>query len=293
MLAAMLVLLAIPAWADTPPGDSDTARVQANSEIHSVYVGAVCAPFSNGYFLGQNHNGSLFNHRHQWEAGIPLHGVTSHALIYGDPSVPDSTGFSRYLGETMDGERFTNIQHPYDVLDVTSLDQLNWIPQPWGNNNIPLIAAKSSGDYGDIVKSPFDGMAGFGQQGVDYHTAYEEIMAGLLDSDPTYMGDPAAGDTPWEQMVHIWDPPTRWAWGAGIMYDTGSTIPAADLANAPAVYYKTVLLPPLDQSYWLGTLAVIPASASMLVGGTQQFMAVYTPLGGCQPDDVTSKSTWL
>ncbi len=30
VLAAMLALLAIPAWADTPPGDSDTARVQAN-----------------------------------------------------------------------------------------------------------------------------------------------------------------------------------------------------------------------------------------------------------------------
>jgi hypothetical protein len=39
VLAAMLALLAIPAWADTPPGDSDTARVQANSEIQSVYTG--------------------------------------------------------------------------------------------------------------------------------------------------------------------------------------------------------------------------------------------------------------
>ena len=135
-------------------------------------------------------------------------------------------------------------------------------------------------------------MAGFGQQGVDYHTKHEEIMAGLMDSDPQYMSDPAANGTPWEDMVHIWDPPTRWAWGAGIMYDTGSTIPASDLANAPTVYYKTVLLPPLDLSYWpTGTLTVIPPSQTINVGDSASYTALYTPYGG-QPVDVTSQSTW-
>jgi hypothetical protein len=278
----LLTLLALPAWADTiDPGPAPTDPVGGMTNANQWITNDL--DWSGNYYGTENANGQPFNHQ-TWETGIQTRSGLGHPIIFGDPSPPDSTGVSRYLGETKYGENFTNIAHPIDAMDVQYLDQLNWVPDPW--NNWEQIDAKVAGDYGISEKTWVDGKHYVGHS---QHDMRLEAYNGLVDTDPQYIADESPDNltVPWENYVHVWDPPSYWTWGMGIMYDIGSDM-SLTLDQATTVYYKTVPLPPWFMSQGL---MVTPATATINVGSTQQYTATYTGPSG-QTQDVTTSSTW-
>jgi hypothetical protein len=195
------------------------------------------------------------------------------------------------LGQTKYGENFTNVEHPFDVLDVQYLDQLNWVPDPWVSATAQQIDAMIAGNYGISEKTWIDGKRYVGHS---QHDMRLEVYNGILNTDPQLVADESPDNlpVPWEDYLHVWDPPTYWTWGMGIMYNIGSDM-SLTLDQATTVYYKTVPLPPWVMALQ-PQLVVTPTSNTIYVGQTAAYIATYYPNGQSQGNgvDVTQDSVW-
>lgn len=200
-------------------------------------------------------------------------------LAYGQPHGDQKPSQSRYIGYTYFGEDFTNMNFPADQnANGADFASQNWINKPWEAPDKSVIASN------DPYFTKFSG---------DGDSKYHAVtLAGIMAYGGTNASNGyiiSSTDNPsfWsniEQYVHILAPPTNYAWGIGRMwhYDANGnllyiTVPIAPfaLANQPQ-------------------LIVTPSTATVNVGGTQQYTATYYPqgqqAGGGQ--DVSSSSTW-
>jgi hypothetical protein len=198
-------------------------------------------------------------------------------LAYGSPFDPNSNGVDRYIGYNQYGEAIDNVAFPPDAdPDGANFEDEDWVSQPWLNPQV-------QNDFGVSNEGGWDGS-----------TQYQDsIMAGVYWLNTT-TGVGGIGSstgytiTDWDsnslwanlyQYVNIVMPPTEYTWGMGRMWHS---------VNG-SLWYVTIPLPPLvvvDTP----VLTVTPPSATINVGGTQQFDGICYDNG--QVNDVTTQSAW-
>ncbi|SHE59987.1 hypothetical protein SAMN02745133_00757 [Desulforamulus putei DSM 12395] len=215
LLLLMLILFCFTsvAWADTPPRTIDEALAVANDEIKAKNDG-------RNYFKATNKNNKPIN-TSLWEF--------RRLFVYGAPSGYDpATGNNRYLGETMQGEAYTNTLFRHDAWEGGLINDRNWIPYPWSNN---------------AVKAHLQRM---GEQTLDKNNLFNNnpaynasIKRGLKEyfkpggNVQLYFRD---DNTPWHQYVHVLQPPTKYTWGMGRMWHQKSD---------GSIWYLTIPMAPL------------------------------------------------
>jgi hypothetical protein len=204
-------------------------------------------------------------------------GVDYGYLAYGTPHGDSSNEGDRYIGYNYYGESIDNVAFPPDKdPDGANFESEDWVSQPWTNPQI-------KNEFG-VVNTP----------GLDGNPQYQDsISAGIfwlntttgvggVGSSTGYTITDWNGNSLWDnlyQYVHILMPPTTYTWGMGRMWhlEDGS------------LWYVTIPLPP-QNVIQQPVLAVIPPSATVDVGSTQQFDDIYYYNG--QINKVTTQSTW-
>lgn len=213
LLLLTLFCFTSAAWADTPPKTIDEALAVANDELRSKTDGA-------DYFRTSNTNSKPIN-TSLWES--------RRLFVYGQPYGYDpATGNNRYLGETMQGEAYSNTLFRHDAWEGGVINDRNWILRPWAN---------------DTVKAHLQRM---GEQSLDFYNPFNNnpdydasIKQGLKEyfkpggNVQLYFRD---DNTPWHQYVHVLQPPTKYTWGMGRMWHQKSD---------GSIWYLTIPMAPL------------------------------------------------
>ncbi|WP_333871258.1 Athe_2463 domain-containing protein [Desulforamulus putei] len=218
LLLFTLICFTSVAWADTPPQTIDEALAVANDELRNKNDG-------RNYFKAANKHNKPIN-TSLWES--------RRLFVYGQPYGYDpDTGNNRYLGETMQGEAYTNTMFRHDAWAGGVINDRNWILRPWRDPEVKAHLQR-------MGEQPLDWNNPFNN-----NPAYDSsIKQGLKEyfkpggNVQLYFRDDA---TPWHQYVHVLQPPTKYTWGMGRMWHQKSdgsiwylTVPMAPLALTAA-----------------------------------------------------------
>lgn len=140
-------------------------------------------------------------------------------VVYGQP-FGDA---DRYLGYTMRGEEFTNFLHPHDQWNGSiTLEMRNWIKSPWYDSR---TCDKANEKYFNASKSYIQ----------------SRYLPNIIGGLELYYGDAINKKTgeykniPWQQYMHVLQPPTDYSWGMGRMWHETSD---------GKLYYITIPLVP-------------------------------------------------
>jgi len=194
----------------------DILRENANDFIEQEYGRA-------NYFAASNIAGKPFN----TDSDI----IARSMLVYGEPHGDVVSGTHRFLGHTMDDDAFTNVHFPHDAWAGGGLETRNWISEPWDDDE---VKAYTQNTFGKAVElNSFNGNSNLENSikaGLDYR--YHDL-AGAITAN-TFKQD-------WYQYVHIYQPPTPYTWGMGVMFHKTSggqmwymSVPLAPLAALPS-----------------------------------------------------------
>ncbi|MCL6559195.1 MAG: hypothetical protein K6U74_10440 [Firmicutes bacterium] len=166
---------------------------------------------SGFYYKQTSQNGESLNYvfipsLSKYQKGDSYYGC----LVYGQPHGDVKEGQHRYLGYTVSGEDYTNLEFPVEVPHVGYFEEQDWVYWPWQNGKVkkqcPSIDTKNGMDGTDRYKLNI-------KQGILVYqsapgTAFD--IAGEADY-PEF----------WDnihQYVHILVPPTKYSWGIGRMW---------------------------------------------------------------------------
>ena len=196
-------------------------------------------------------------------------------LTYGSPSDP-SNGVDRYIGYNYYGEEMDNISFPPDSdPDGANFENENWVINPWTNPQV-------ENDFG-VQITPWDGSSYYQHSlAAGIYWLNNTTGVGGIGSSTGYTITQQDGNSLWAnlyQYVHILMPPTEYTWGQGRMWHLVSG----------SLWYITIPLPPTVVTD-TPVLTVTPPSATINVGGAQQFDGVCYDNG--QVSDVTTQSVW-
>lgn len=196
-------------------------------------------------------------------------------LVYGSPHGDFSEGRYRYAGYDLYGEDVTNLAfRPDQNANGANFDEQDWVKEPWKN-------------VSGTIETPYDG-----------NKEYEPALwsgiywlntttgAGGTGQGNGFAIDLNDGNALWGnlyQYAHILIPETTYTWGIARMWHW----------KDGSLWYTTIPLPPLI-IIQQPQLVVTPSSASIGVGGTQQYTATYFPSGQANGSgqDVTTQSVW-
>ncbi|WP_066497540.1 DUF5704 domain-containing protein [Abyssisolibacter fermentans] len=140
-------------------------------------------------------------------------------ISYGEPTgtYNEDVGEYRYLGTTTTGERIPNYKYPYDKKSNRKFDDMSWIEDPFFNSRVLE-------SYPDVLPTDFDDSRD------DYKEQFIEGMK--LQHGPYFENKP---DVPWEQYMHIVQPPTKYAFGLARLWH---------ISNDGSLWYIDVALAP-------------------------------------------------
>ena len=206
--------------ADQPPVTLDAALIGANTELQHLYG-------LTDYFKPANVNEKVINPDRWLEKNRVLF---AYGDSYGDTKMTDDGIRYRYLGETRNGEDFTNPQFPHDAWNGGVIEDRTWYKYPWSDENI-------INKYG-IKSNDFDGNSMY----------LPSIQVGLK----MFYGDVLQGESSpywnnWQEYIHILQPPTQYAYGLGRMWHQ---------EPGDIMYYITIPLVPLADVQQQPTFAV-------------------------------------
>lgn len=153
-------------------------------------------------------------------------------FTYGGPHGTKRKGEYRYLGYTKFGENYTNINFPMDAFNASKLiENRNWIANPWKSNAVKK--ALSAQGENPINENPFDKLP------INQILVYRGLSREKDENgNPLPMGS-GAKTKPWDQYVHVLQPPTEYTSGIGRMWH---------ISNG-TVWYKTVYLPQYSEIF--------------------------------------------
>ncbi len=204
-------------------------------------------------------------------------GVDLGYLAYGSPHGDSSPEGDRYIGYDYYGEDIDNVAFPPDKdPDGANFESEDWVINPWTNQDV-------INSFG-VQPTTWDGNPQYQdyiQAGIFWLNSTTGV--GGVGSSTGYTITDWDGNSLWANLYHyiqIMMPPTTYTWGEGRMWH---------LVDG-SLWYVTIPLPPqivVQQP----VLAVIPPSATVQVGGTQQFDDIYCCNG--QINKVTTQSIWL
>ncbi|WP_427916572.1 Athe_2463 domain-containing protein, partial [Thermincola ferriacetica] len=151
----------------------------------------------------------------------------THLLFYGSPhgrpGEKPQNGEYRYSGYNRFGEHIPNLNWPNDVQPKNKyLDDNKWISHPWTNPNVI--------DWNNIRGEKI--------VHVPYFEPKPEWRQNIWWGLKLMHGDEFRGDetVPWEQYVHVLQPPTFWGWGWGIAWH--------DEHDGQGILYRTIPIAP-------------------------------------------------
>jgi len=126
----------------------------------------------------------------------------------------------------MDDDVFTNVHFPHDAWAGGGLETRNWISEPWDDDEVKAYTENTFGKA--IWQNPFNGnpdLENSIKAGLDYryHDLPEAITANTFKQD-------------WYEYIHIYQPPTQYSWGMGVMFHKTA---------GGAIWYMSVPLAPL------------------------------------------------
>jgi hypothetical protein len=201
-------------------------------------------------------------------------GTSYGYLVYGSPFDPNSSGEDRYEGYSEYGDEIDNVAFPPDSdPDGANFEDENWVETPWYNQQVRT-------EFG-ITDTALSGAAqyeGSILEGIELLNTTTGI--GGTGGGTGYTITDTDGNALWSslsQYADVLEPPTKVTWGIARMWHTDAS------GN---LWYVTIPLPPLCDA-----LIVDPSSASVSVGGTEQYTAIFYDNG--QPTTVTTQSSWL
>lgn len=204
------------------------ARTYANKDIQVRYN----YPFS--YFSNTNAQGKQLN-QNTWSKPILKFGSTDvRAFVYGNPWGDYKQGNYRYLGYTVDGIGFTNINFPCDSNDLLTkyIEELDWIEYPWKSKLVQQqLSAYGEGELYNISY--------FNCRLVNRELVYKGVQLEKNENGRPLAG-PGADKVPWEKYVHVYQPPTQYYCGLGRMWNKKI------IGGKALAFYKTVVLPPYE-----------------------------------------------
>ena len=135
------------------------------------------------------------------------------------------------MGYTRNDDVFTNIHFPHDAWAGGGLETRSWIPTPWKNKDVQKYTYNKFGK--EIFINDFNDNPDFEdaiKAGLDYR--YHDLPGAITAN--TYKQD-------WYQYVHIYQPPTPYTWGMGVMFHKTSggqmwymSVPIAPLNALPS-----------------------------------------------------------
>lgn len=151
----------------------------------------------------------------------------THLLFYGsahgNPGESPKNGEHRYSGYNILGENIPNINWPNDVPPKNKyLDDNKWMQYPWEKPEIQRWAERRNQvlEHDDSLEPKPEWR--------------KNIWWGLkLMHGTEFRGDE---NIPWEQYVHVLQPPTFWGWGWGIAWH--------DENDGRGILYRTIPLAP-------------------------------------------------
>ena len=248
----------------------------AYADTSSVDAGTAVATAEQDGIADTNVNGDSLQYIPPPTELQIMPGVDYGYLAYGSPHDP-SNGTDRYIGYNYYGENIDNVAFPPDKdPDGANFESEDWVRSPWTNQNV-------KSDFG-VQNTPWDGNPQYQdyiQAGIFWLNSTTGV--GGVGSSTGYTITDWDGNALWANLYHyiqIMMPPTTYTWGEGRMWHQVDG----------SLWYVTIPLPPqivVQQP----VLAVIPPSATVQVGGTQQFDDIYYCNG--QISKVTTQSTWL
>lgn len=214
----------------------DILRENANDFIEQEYG-------FPGHFAASNIAGKPFN----TDSDI----IARSMLVYGEPHGDVVSGTHRFLGHTMDDDAFTNVHFPHDAWAGGGLETRNWISEPWDDAEVKAYTQNTFGK--EIFWNPFNGNPGLENSikaGLDYR--YHDLPGAITAN--TFKQN-------WYQYVHIYQPPTPYTWGMGVMFHKTSggqmwymSVPIAPLNALPSKPdFEVVSLVPGTEETELGT----------------------------------------
>ncbi len=225
VLTVLLILLfPVSAFAES----FQEALKYANNDISARYK------YRGNFFVSRNINGASLN-QNTWSKPINIGGISVRAMTYGNPWGDYRNGQHRYLGYTIDGLGFTNINFPCDSQDLLSkyIEDLNWIEYPW--KSALVNQAVSNMGEGELRQDLiFDCLLG------TRYLACKGLQLEKNDNGRALAG-PRAGSVPWEKYIHVYQPSTQYLCGIGRMWNV------KNVGGRPYAYYKTVVLVPYSE----------------------------------------------
>ncbi|KYO67971.1 Athe_2463 domain-containing protein [Thermovenabulum gondwanense] len=160
---------------------------------------------------------------------------TRGLLVYGQPFALEErdyrNGYYRFLGYTMYDDYYTNELFPDDVVTPGRFDQKNWVGNPWDKEYI--FRGKT------IPWNYFDNLIINGKpilrESIVKGMAYFYADEGKFPKIGTPEYENAKNNIEWEKYVHVFQPPTKYAWGVGIAWHQTNE----------GTYYKTIPMAPI------------------------------------------------
>jgi hypothetical protein len=213
IIAFFLVILLFITFITTIPGVQAKNYIPPSSKPKTLSEVLFEANSQLGYlyFREKNTKQKLINMNLWNEREIIVYGTP-----FGDYNANEKQ--HRFLGETMNGEDFTNVHFPHDAWAGGFLEDRNWIVTPWDNPFIQNNYKISSNDFSEN------------------HKYLHQISLGLsMFYKNAYKGKGWVPSLYWSQYVHVLQPPTYWSWGMGRMWHRTAS---------GAVFYATVPIAP-------------------------------------------------
>lgn len=226
ILLLMLVLFCFTPMAmaeQTPPQTIDEALAVANDEVRVKNRGG-------DYFRTTNTNSKLINNS-LWES--------RRLFVFGQPyGMDQATGNNRYLGETMQGEAYTNTLFRHDAWEGGVINERKWIPYPWSNDIVKAHLLRM-GEQPLDKNNPFNNNR-------DYNASIKQGLKEYFKPGGNVQMYFRDDSTPWHQFLHVLQPPTRWTWGMGRMWHQSNG----------TIWYLTVPMAPFSLITELPNLAI-------------------------------------
>lgn len=227
-IAITIISISINTYAVKLPETIDQALQMANAELRESLG------LNYDYFEKKNANGKEINEElaiGSWSGMAGLKGVgTDSVLVYGQPTeLNASVNRHRYLGETIGGDKFTNMFFPNDAWGGGYLEDRNWIKNPWNNKKTEANAQDTTFDAKNISDKYLPNIIA----GIESY--YKDVLKGSYKTKD------------WHNYVHVLQPPTKYAWGMGRMWHQ---------TQNGSVWYITIPLAPYEAIK--GTTPVTP-----------------------------------
>lgn len=221
LIVSLMLLIIFPAAAFASPitTDFNTAIKYANTDISARYN------YKDTFYISKNKNNLPLN-ANTWKK------YNYSVFVYGNPHGEKRNGENRYLGYTLFGEDYTNINFAMDAFDPTKrMEDRNWIAYPWKSNKVSK--AISALGENPIRYNEFDALP------INQILVYRGLSREKDENgNPLPMGSGAKTE-PWHLYVHVLQPPTEYTSGIGRMWH---------ISNG-TVWYKTVYLPQYSEIF--------------------------------------------